>query len=125
MYRHPLTQGIGFGPRESFRKSFDIYSLGVVLVELAYWRPIDRILGIEKGKAKAKFVREMLLKDEMISSVGAEMGEVFEDAMRICVKGGEELGIGEGEDEMGDGVAGRLGMKFYEDIVKRLGDVRV
>jgi hypothetical protein len=28
MYRHPSTQGHGFGPRESFRKSFDIYSLG-------------------------------------------------------------------------------------------------
>lgn len=28
MYRHPHTQSYGFGPRESFRKSFDIYSLG-------------------------------------------------------------------------------------------------
>jgi hypothetical protein len=37
----------------------------------------------------------------------------------------EELGINDGDDEMNDAVAARLSMVFYEDVVKKLGDVRV
>ncbi|KAG4440501.1 hypothetical protein IFR05_004036 [Cadophora sp. M221] len=126
MYRHPHTQGQGFGPRESFRKSFDIYSLGVVLVELAHWRTIERILGVEKkGLRLMGRIREMLLDEERIADVGGNMGEFYESATWKCIAGGEELGVGEGVDEMGDAGAARLSMRFYEDVVKRLGDVKV
>lgn len=126
MYRHPHTQGQGFGPRESFRKSFDIYSLGVVLVELAHWRTVERVLGVEKGGLRVMGrIREMLLDEERIADVGGNMGELYESATWKCIAGGEELGVGEGVDEMGDVGAARLSMRFYEDVVKRLGDVKV
>lgn len=126
MYRHPHTQGQGFGPRESFRKSFDIYSLGVVLVELAHWRTVDKVLGVEKGGLRVMGrVRGMLLEEEKMDDVGGAMGELYEGAVRVCVQGGEELGLEEGVDELGDFGAGRVSLKFYEDVVKRLGDVKV
>ncbi|TAQ83963.1 hypothetical protein B7494_g7713 [Chlorociboria aeruginascens] len=130
MYRHPATQGFGFGPRESFRKTFDIYSLGVVMVELAYWQTIDKVLGIEteirSGKGKGvREIRDRLLEEEMVRGVGANMGEVFEEATGRCIAGGKELGVEEEGDEMGDKGAAVLGMRFYEDVVKRLGDVKV
>ena len=126
LYRHPSTQGFGFGPRESFRKSFDIYSFGVVLVELAHWETIDRVLGIPIGKVRmAARIREMLLEEERIADVGANMGELYESATKKCIAGGKELGIEESDDETSDEVAARLSMAFYEDVVKRLGDVRI
>jgi hypothetical protein len=126
MYRHPSTQGQGFGPRESFRKSFDIYSLGVVLVELAHWATIDKVLGIENGRVRmTSKIRDMLLEDRRIADVGANMGEMYESATRKCISGGNELGVLESDDETSDAVAAKLSMAFYEDVVKRLGDVKV
>lgn len=128
LYRHPATQGHGFGPRESFRKSFDIYSLGVVMVELAHWETIDNVLGLEVEKGRLRVmarVREMLLNESRMQEVGSNMGEIYETATRKCITGGVELGIGEKEDERSDHVAAKMSMAFYEDVVKKLGDVRV
>ncbi|KAI9035687.1 prion-inhibition and propagation-domain-containing protein [Aspergillus affinis] len=41
LYRHPKARGTR---RKSYRKSFDLYGLGCVLLELALWKPLDRIL---------------------------------------------------------------------------------
>ncbi|KAK4443510.1 prion-inhibition and propagation-domain-containing protein [Podospora aff. communis PSN243] len=51
LYRHPGVQG---QPREGtrslgYRKRHDIYSLGVVLTEIAYWKPIEEVLGVAEG----------------------------------------------------------------------------
>ncbi|RDW66131.1 hypothetical protein BP6252_09766 [Coleophoma cylindrospora] len=126
MYRHPSTQGTGFGPRESFRKSFDIYSLGVVLAELAHWTTIDKVLGIQGGKLSAtRSIRETLLREGRIQEIGANMGEVYEEATTKCIAGGRALGIWDGADETDDTVAAKLSFHFYEDVVKKLGDVKV
>jgi hypothetical protein len=126
MYRHPSTQGQGFGPRESFRKSFDIYSFGVVLVEIAHWATIDKVLGIEIGKmSMTTKIRGMLLDEKRVAEVGASMGEMYETATWKCIAGGSELGIGDNDDETSDAVAASLSMAFYEDVVKKLGDVKV
>lgn len=45
LYSHPEYQGVY---RENgFRKTFDIYSLGIVLIEIAYWQSIASIMGFE------------------------------------------------------------------------------
>ena len=41
LYRHPRSLGQG---RASFNKRFDLYSLGCVLVEMAFWLPLHTIL---------------------------------------------------------------------------------
>lgn len=145
MYRHPSTQNIGFGPRESrfyfntivfdkliiflgYRKSFDIYSFGVVLVELCFWKSITEIMTeiSERPSKRAKKVREILMSEDMLAKIGGEMGEVVEEVVKRCIVGGKELGIGDGEDETDDErVASRLGMRFFENVVKKLGDVKV
>ena len=126
MYRHPSTQGTGFGPRESFRKSFDIYSFGVVLVELAHWETIEKVLQVEKTKVRMiNKIRDLLLEEKSVMELGASMGEIYENAARKCIAGGLEFGVGEHDDETDDVVASKLSMKFYEDVVKKLGDVKV
>lgn len=41
LYRHPRSLGQG---RVSFNKKFDLYSLGCVLLEVAFWLPLQTIL---------------------------------------------------------------------------------
>ncbi|QSZ36114.1 hypothetical protein DSL72_007239 [Monilinia vaccinii-corymbosi] len=121
------------GPETRYRKSFDIYSFGVVLAELCFWKPIIDIMAeigkkspIERSSKRAKDVREILMNEDMLSVIGGEMGEVVEEVVKRCIVGGKELGIEDGEDEMGDErVASKLGMRFFESVVKKLGDVKV
>ena len=126
LYRHPSAQAVGIGPRESFRKTFDIFSLGVILVEVAHWKTIDKVLGVQAGKVRmAAKVREMLMEEESVAEIGANMGEMYEMATKKSLAGGTELGIEDTDDETSDVVAAKLSMAFYEDVVKKLGDVKV
>ncbi|GKU11246.1 unnamed protein product [Fusarium langsethiae] len=130
LYRHPNAQSNRRRGRERSKKSFDIYSLGVIMVELAHWQPIEDILRIDVRHARGRpdvvrGIRQALLKEDRVAAVGAGMGERFEDATRKCLTGGGELGIGEGHDETQDEVAEKLSMIFYEDVVKRLEEVVV
>jgi hypothetical protein len=43
MYIHP--DYLGNGRKKGFKKTYDMYSIGVILVEIAHWRPINEILG--------------------------------------------------------------------------------
>jgi hypothetical protein len=98
------------------------------MVELAHWETIDKVLGVEMEKGRMRVmsrVREMLLDDSKMHDVGANMGELYENATLKCIAGGVELSIGEMEDETSDVVAAKLSVAFYEDVVKKLGDVKV
>ncbi|KAJ4391884.1 hypothetical protein N0V93_005504 [Gnomoniopsis smithogilvyi] len=131
LYRHPRAQSSTYAEeRERFKRSFDIYSLGVMFVELAYWKTVDHILDINlhavrRSRRTALSVRNQLLEPQIIEEIGASMGEKFEDATRRCVAGGEHLGLTDGCDETSDSVAAKLSMAFYEDVVQQLGDIRV
>lgn len=130
LYRHPYAQTNRRKDRERSKKSFDIYSLGVIFVELAHWEPVDKILGLQMRIAKGQFdvvrnVREALLTKDKVEDVGAEMGEKFEEATRRCLVGGSDLGLKQGDDETADDVAERLSMKFYDEVVKKLADIVV
>ncbi|OAF58896.1 hypothetical protein VC83_06172 [Pseudogymnoascus destructans] len=148
IYRHPST--LNMGPeRPAYRKSFDIYSFGVILVELAYWSSIDRVMArlhteslqhsrssiaggevfdLERARGHPKLVetiRAKLLDDSSVSELGARMGGVYKEVARRCLRGGKELGIEEGEDETGGEVAATLSMTFYEEVVKKLEGIQV
>ena len=45
LYVHPDYQGLG--PKMTCQKSFDIYSFGIILLEIAYWSKIEEILKID------------------------------------------------------------------------------
>ena len=48
MYRHPRTHNLGpWEGRQGFKRTFDIYSLGIILTEIAMWQGIDQVLGFE------------------------------------------------------------------------------
>ncbi|KAM0515828.1 hypothetical protein ACHAPE_005907 [Trichoderma viride] len=130
LYRHPRAQSNQGKLRERSKKSFDIYSLGVIFVELAHWKPVEGVLGIEMRLAKGQSdvvrqVRGDLLVPERVADLGAEMGEKFEEATRRCLVGERELGLEPGDDETADEVASRLSGSYYDDVVKKLADIVV
>jgi hypothetical protein len=130
LYRHPLAQSANPEERERFKKSFDIYSLGVLFVEISHWATVEKVLDIDTNAARGRRsialkVREKLLVEEQIADLGASMGAVYETASRKCITGGKELGLSEGDDETNDAVAARLSMVLHEDVVKPLGNVRI
>lgn len=130
LYRHPRAQSNQGKSRERSKKSFDIYSLGVILVELAHWKPVEGVLGIEMRLAKGQSdvvrqVRRDLLAAERVADVGAEMGARFEEATRKCLTGEGELGLAPGDDETADEVAERLSVRYYDDVVKKLAEIVV
>ncbi|OLN81830.1 hypothetical protein CCHL11_08901 [Colletotrichum chlorophyti] len=127
LYRHPQVQLMNPAKRERFKKSFDIYSLGVLFVEIAHWAPVDKVLGfdINRRPSLALKVRDGVLLEDRIAELGANMGEVFEGATKRCIAGGGSLGLADDDVETDDTVAARLSMRFYEDVVKKLSDVRV
>ncbi|OIW33644.1 hypothetical protein CONLIGDRAFT_186695 [Coniochaeta ligniaria NRRL 30616] len=130
LYRHPQAQSTNPGERARFKKSFDIYSLGVLLVEIAHWDTIDRILRINLSIVRSRpsialRLKSSLLGPDMMAAIGAAVGEVYEKATQICISGGPSLGLEDGDDETDGAVAARLSMAFYENVVKELESVRV
>ncbi len=95
VYRHPSTHGDS--PRTNYKKTFDIYSLGIVLLEIAYWLPIDKIIGIANLKTARPPVihkiRKQLLEEGYLAEVGGSMGEMYEEVVRACLMGPEAFGL--------------------------------
>ncbi|KAH7326369.1 prion-inhibition and propagation-domain-containing protein [Stachybotrys elegans] len=130
LYRHPNAQSNQGRRRERSKKSFDIYSLGVIFVELAHWRTVEQVLGIDLRRARGNpdVIRQMrnnLLRTDEIEEIGSCMGEKYEEATRRCLSGGKELGLQTDTDETADEVAEALSMKYYEKVVKKLEEITV
>lgn len=101
-----------------------MYSLGIVLVEIAHWRSIDKVMEVpkEEGKARARVrdVRRLLLEEEYLEVVDGMMGQVYGGIVRRCLAG-IEGGDGEGQKEGGV----RMLESFADEVVGKLGDIKV
>ncbi|KIM93089.1 hypothetical protein OIDMADRAFT_184834 [Oidiodendron maius Zn] len=87
LYRHPNDQE--FYP--IFKRDFDLYSLGVVLVEIAYWKPICKVLGVEPIRGRnPKFtqtVRDLLLEDSQLTKLSDVVGNSYAKLVQMFLKG--------------------------------------
>ncbi|KAF4954258.1 hypothetical protein FSARC_12195 [Fusarium sarcochroum] len=117
LYRHPAVQG---EPKDNsqwhgFKKYHDIYSLGIILLEIAYWDPIYKILGYCQAEdiKPSELVRvRMRLLGTHDSSFRGNLGDVIADAILACLSGPS----GKGEFET---------TGFFEAIVQNLQQVVV
>jgi hypothetical protein len=133
IYRHPKVQSTGnrdsTSGRESYKKSFDVYSLGVVLLEIAHWKTIDGILGVDLETARPKqtwYVKDRLVFKEPahLAWVRSFLGDTVEEVIRTCLVGPEAFGLPKECDERRGVVAAALQEAFGERVVRRLGGMK-
>lgn len=132
IYRHPIVQGHGnrdgVGDRPNFRKSHDLYSLGILLMEIGYWQSVDKILGIDLKRAKPSVinkVRERLLNEPIwLNKMKSHLGNTVESVTRACLEGPTAFGLKEECDEKREDVGAELQKMFADKVVERLAQMK-
>ncbi|KAI0551617.1 hypothetical protein F4679DRAFT_538589 [Xylaria curta] len=88
LYRHPDRQGV---PNRNFSRKYDIYALGVVLLEIGMWRTVSQLFDQRIKEAnltgklpKAKSVYTTLLSLAQ-THLGREMGDQYAAAVVACL----------------------------------------
>ncbi|TLS24362.1 hypothetical protein PpBr36_08941 [Pyricularia pennisetigena] len=68
MYRHPRYQGAA---AQGYRLEYDLYSLGLVLLEIALWRPLSSFL---EGKPAGGAAAQKAAKSSIFAAAAAAVG---------------------------------------------------
>ncbi|KAL8838746.1 MAG: hypothetical protein Q9170_001995 [Blastenia crenularia] len=130
LYVHPNYQGPG--TKGLYRKTFDIYSLGIILLEIAYWKPIEAILELNMESQTIfediKGIREGLLAEAgggVLEGVKGGLGERYWRAARSCLKGRQAFGVGEEENEVHVETGAKLQRGFMREVTDGLEGISV
>ena len=128
LYVHPNYQG--YEAKGTYRKTFDIYSLGIILLEIAYWKRIEDILDIDTHTAKPaqlKAVRGRLLQPDSVylAFVKENLGDRYYTAVKSCIEGRSAFGIGADENEGDVQTGARLQYNFTTLVVDALESISI
>ena len=118
-YRHPEA----IGTRS--KKSYDIYALGIVLIELAHWETIDRILEVLLDSDDTRSSQQVLLSEKSLQAIEGHAGEIYREVVTKCLAGGKELGVFQHEDETSAAAGEAIQLAFSERIVGPLGQLKL
>ncbi|MCJ1451245.1 hypothetical protein MMC28_001581 [Mycoblastus sanguinarius] len=125
IYRHPAV----LSRASRSQKSHDIYSLGIVLVEIAYWQRIDKVMDMPSdtklARSNVRKVRKRLREDGYLQEIEGHVGNVYAEAVGKCLTGGKELGVPEGANESDVEVGAALQAAFSKAVVQKLADITV
>ena len=136
IYRHPYAQSNLISER--YRKAYDMYSLGIVLIEIASWRRIEDIMGfknVAEMKPRALMgVQERLLRGSVtttghdahqvenvvyLDGVEAELGGAYREIVEICLRA-DEIEEPKYKGELEGSIAVRLQRTMEYNIVENL-----
>lgn len=88
-YHHPEYALTG-----RYQPSYDYYSLGIVLMEIGLWHPLQSLISSERHQDMTLAqIRQALIK-LCQARLGAKMGEVYRDVVIRCIDGS----LGDGQD---------------------------
>ena len=89
-YQHPEYRS----SRRRFRPEYDYYSLGLVLLEIGIWMPLDEMISKLKSFDSSRHNPQKLQQalhqaviKERVSVLGQYMGTTYRDAVRSCLEG--------------------------------------
>lgn len=132
IYRHPNTQSSQTDG--NYRKSYDSYSLGVVLIEIALWQRIEDIVGFQDlSKVKPRVLREIQLwllgksvlplnvakTKPYLQQVASACGDTFRNVTERCLEA-DTVEKPKYFGEQDTAIALRLQKVTEQDIVKKL-----
>lgn len=81
LYRHPDSLGTH---RQIYRKSFDIYSLGLLLLEIGLWRPLDLFHRGKYAQYSPSAFREKIIQS-LIPTLGSKTGSNYRRVVQQCL----------------------------------------
>ncbi|KAI1249346.1 hypothetical protein MGN70_008958 [Eutypa lata] len=122
LYRHPDLLLLN---DSRSKKSHDIYSLGLVLAEIALWKPIETIAGVEVRRRELKLVRERMLQSSVSDTIAERVGWTYADLVQDCIEGGQALDILPEENEENLDVGVRLSNALHEKVVRKLESIKL
>ena len=101
--------------RIRYRPEFDYYSLGILLLEIAYWKTIDNITTRKPGSSK-----DVLndLREKVVPEVGIRMGLTYQNVVDACLSA--DFGVAGSDEANADGFSSVIS-SFAERVVKQLG----
>lgn len=104
-YHHPLYRS----HIEGYRAEFDYYSLGIILLQIGLWRPINEIASVPPEQ-----LREHVLK-KLVPLLPQSMGMRFYEATKACIEGINVPESGNSENDKKN-----LLLKFEKLVVSKL-----
>jgi len=124
LYRHPEQQQ---QPPARSTKVHDMYSLGLVLAEIALWRPIEDIVGIQVRHSQLRQVRKRMLDEQrdILGTIACHAGESFAEVVRVCIEGNQARFFDDTTVDDKSTVAAELQRFFCEEIIERLDGIKL
>jgi energy-converting hydrogenase A subunit M len=127
LYRWPGIQGQDVTDPRS-RKTYDIYALGLVLLEIAYWQPLYKILQLKRqtiGFKAANRVRDDLLNSETspLKNLQNLVGNGYYNVVHRCIVAHEDDGSAFNVREDEDQTKSTVGLKLHEAFLKEVVEV--
>ena len=115
LYRHPQSIDAESRPRNRFETSDDVYSLGVILLEIGLWCRVEELYaaGDYDGPLDPRF-RKHLLHD-YTPQLGRKMGKIYMDSVSACLSGHYA-----NTDQGAEGTGSNEQEKFYWTVVNPL-----
>ena len=115
IYRHP---GIQRGERSAYKSTYDIYSLGLILLEIGLWMPLGRLW-------KTKYVRwsfKSRLQSIYVKKLAAKCGTTYMRLVEYCLRAADGVPVTQdpSQESSEDTRTSRLHTEFYWKVIKEL-----
>lgn len=82
-YRHP-----DYARTKRFRYGYDYYSLGLMLLEIGLWYPLQGWCNKSDYRTLSQHAFRDVLVKEYVPRLGPRMGKVYQDAVMLCLADG-------------------------------------
>jgi serine/threonine protein kinase len=86
LHRHPAS--LNGMSRKQYCKSFDIYSLGLVLVEIGLWKVLQTY---HRPHYTAERFRDRVVVQNLVPNLGSKTGRLYREVVERCLFAREEL----------------------------------
>lgn len=100
--------------RVRYRPEFDYYSLGMVLLEIGHWKPLNKITAMTDGSPEDYLNH---LRKEKVPGLGFTMGNIYRDVVGACLNG--DFGKHENVDG-GSNFSISVALGFAKTVVEQL-----
>jgi len=86
LHRHPKS--LNGMSRKPYCKSFDIYSLGLVLLEIGFWKVLQTY---HKPHYSAERFRDKVVIQNLVPGLGSKTGRLYREVVERCIFAKEDL----------------------------------